>query len=688
MLQSACQQQQQQRNQPVSACCSSQPVSYPNGAGARNLDISVLSQCCEYGAYTECSDHVGPCSELINGPVDVEDLAEFCRFLDQGQTTQACQVPAQQQQHQQPTQPVAQNVVPMDTDDTQHYGQPRVVQCVNSAVYAPSNNYYQVQQVPNVNGVVSTSNSNSNYTQPVKRVTIDVEDLGKFYNHLGQSNGNTCQSQITQNCNYAVPQRQQQHQQQQHPVQPIQCPSSVNSGCGYSCQAQQPAQQHVSLPPIQNPNNYVPAQLNQAPFIPPSMTVEQAAFNYCTDNRWMACPATSYCPLYDESQRPLTSWQALPCAQSFQNYYLHDEDALEEYLSNEKRKEKSRDAARNRRHRESNVYADLADELPVPACEVSHLDKASIMRLAIAHVKTRQLVGSVIKSLPKTESTSDMDELFLKALDGFLMVLDNNGDMVFLSENVKNYLGIAQMDLMGQSVFDYSHPCDHDEIRESISLKSSEISEDNPCNIFLRLKCTLTSKGRKVNLKSASYKVIHCTGRYVQNAEVQKSTAIASTSSDNDDENNNTPISEEDDALKEDKSGDEKGPPKAFLVLVASPVPHPSNIEIALGKYTFLSKHNLNMKFTYADDKLTEFLGWDGSELMGQSLFDFHHALDDLSLDKSFKSLFHKGQCETMSYRFLNKTGGYAWVVTQATLIHCARSQKPQSVVCVNYLLR
>jgi hypoxia-inducible factor 1 alpha len=63
------------------------------------------------------------------------------------------------------------------------------------------------------------------------------------------------------------------------------------------------------------------------------------------------------------------------------------------------------------------------------------------------------------------------------------------------------------MDLIGQSIFDYSHPCDHDEIRESFSLKASEISTDHPCNFFLRLKCTLTSKGRKVNLKSASYKV-------------------------------------------------------------------------------------------------------------------------------------------------------------------------------------
>ena len=51
-------------------------------------------------------------------------------------------------------------------------------------------------------------------------------------------------------------------------------------------------------------------------------------------------------------------------------------------------------------------------------------------------------------------------------------------------------------------------------------------------------------------------------------------------------------------------------------------------------------------------------------------------------------SVFSKGQCETVAYRFLGKRGGYAWVVTQATLIHCTKQQKPLSVVCVNYILR
>nr|CAD7260932.1 unnamed protein product [Timema shepardi] len=48
--------------------------------------------------------------------------------------------------------------------------------------------------------------------------------------------------------------------------------------------------------------------------------------------------------------------------------------------------------------------------------------------------------------------------------------------------------------------------------------------------------------------------------------------------------------------------------------------------------------------------------------------------------------VFSKGQCETDSYRFLAKNGGYVWVLTQATLLYGNRGQKPNSVVCVNFV--
>lgn len=60
--------------------------------------------------------------------------------------------------------------------------------------------------------------------------------------------------------------------------------------------------------------------------------------------------------------------------------------------SNEKRKEKSRDAARYRRSKETDIFTDLAAALPVTPEQAAHLDKASVMRLAIAYLKVRSVV--------------------------------------------------------------------------------------------------------------------------------------------------------------------------------------------------------------------------------------------------------------------------------------------------------
>ncbi|XP_050444881.1 uncharacterized protein LOC126848222 isoform X2 [Cataglyphis hispanica] len=399
-------------------------------------------------------------------------------------------------------------------------------------------------------------------------------------------------------------------------------------------------------------------------------------FNFCSEERWLRCPASDRCPLYDTSYAHGASAVLPPClyenlqagySDNWYYDYAEDEQLAEDYLNNEKRKERSRDAARCRRSKETDIFAELAAALPIEQEQAAHLDKASVMRLAIAYLKVRSVVDST--SLTKSESSAEMDELFPKALNGFMLVLSSDGNMVYLSENVSDYLGVSQMDMMGQSVYEYSHPCDHDELRECLSSKPTDKGEKRTCNFFLRLKCTLTNKGRKVNLKSASYKVIHCTG---------KLTNIR-------DSNSNSMEVENEEQEKEDELAEQDT--GACLVLVGSPIPHPSNIEIPLGRHTFLSKHSLSMKFTYADEKLAEYLGWDSEELMGRSVFEFYHALDNPALDKCFKCLFSKGQCETVAYRFLGKRGGYAWVVTQATLIHCSKQQKPISVVCVNYIL-
>uniref|UniRef100_T1J615 RZZ complex subunit KNTC1/ROD C-terminal domain-containing protein n=1 Tax=Strigamia maritima TaxID=126957 RepID=T1J615_STRMM len=331
------------------------------------------------------------------------------------------------------------------------------------------------------------------------------------------------------------------------------------------------------------------------------------------------------------------------------------------HKNSEKRKEKSRVAARNRRGMECEIFTQLADELPLPSKVCSQMDKASIMRVAIGYIKIRHLLNQMNLTNLKLENTSD--KLLMKALEGFLLIISEDGEIIYLSENVTQYLGLTQVDLLGQSVFDYSHPCDHREIRETLVLKSnSENGSQTVQSLFIRMKCTITDKGKSVNMKSALYKVIHFTGQVIREKPESASNCREA----------NTLIP---------SLGN-------CMVAIGEPIAHPSDIEVPLDKQTFLSRHNLDMSFTYVDDKVDEILGYSSDDIIGKKLYQFHHAQDAEAIDKFYKILFAKGQCETGCYRFLAKHGGHVWVLTRATIIYGGKAKnKPLCVVCVNYIL-
>uniref|UniRef100_A0A8C4H221 Hypoxia-inducible factor 1-alpha n=1 Tax=Dicentrarchus labrax TaxID=13489 RepID=A0A8C4H221_DICLA len=332
------------------------------------------------------------------------------------------------------------------------------------------------------------------------------------------------------------------------------------------------------------------------------------------------------------------------------------------WVSSERRKEKSRDAARCRRGKESEVFYELAQELPLPHSVSSSLDKASIMRLTISYLRMRKLLNT---DEPMKDEETDLDlqlnSSYLKALEGFLMVLSEDGDMIYLSENINKCLGLAQFDLTGHSVFDFIHPCDQDELREMLVHRTGSKKAKEPNtgrSFFLRMKCTLTSRGRTVNVKSATWKVLHCSGHvHVYDSHTEEST------------------------------NGQKEPPIPYLVLICDPVPHPSNIEVPLDSKTFLSRHTMDMKFTYCDERITELMGYDPEDLLNRSVYEYYHAQDSDHLTKTHQNLFAKGQVCTGQYRMLAKRGGFVWVETQATVIYNNKNSQPQCVVCVNFVL-
>nr|WNN25258.1 hypoxia-inducible factor 1 [Leptosynapta clarki] len=339
--------------------------------------------------------------------------------------------------------------------------------------------------------------------------------------------------------------------------------------------------------------------------------------------------------------------------------------------NSEKRKEKSRNAARCRRGKETEIFYELSHLLPLPHTVCSTLDKAGIMRIALGYLKIRKLLQGE-KGKEEKENIKDLDEKQLtfqkivdtyypKALEGFLLVLSREGDIIYISENVSKYLGLSQIDLLGQSIYEFAHPCDHDEIKEQLSDRPglnyiTAKPEREHHSFWMRLKCTVTAKGKNVNLKSATYKVIQCTG-HIRLSE-SESTAHGY-----------------------------RKPPVPCMVMIGSPIPHPSNIETPLDSKTFLTRHSMDMKFTDCDERIEELIGYAPDDLVGRSFYDFHHALDGSLIERSHRNLFSKGQTSTGQYRFLAKKGGYVWLETQATVISNNKTNKPECVVCVNYVL-
>ncbi|KAK9962200.1 hypothetical protein ABG768_007574 [Culter alburnus] len=324
----------------------------------------------------------------------------------------------------------------------------------------------------------------------------------------------------------------------------------------------------------------------------------------------------------------------------------------------EQRKVRSRDAARCRRSQETEVFYELAHSLPLPRRITSHLDKAAIMRVTLSYLRMNRLIQSVGPTKTKTEETENpTDGFYQQALAGFILVMTEEGDMIFLSESVSKYIGITQLELLGQSVYEFVHPCDQEELRDilttrpGISKKKTEKLAEH--NFFLRMKSTLTHTGRTVNIKSANWKVLHCTG-HMQTFSGDDETSL---------------------------------PAGSFLTLLCEPIPHPSSVEFPLDSSTFLTRHSMDLTFTQCDGRVTELVGYQPDDLIGRSAYEFYHALDFDHVTRSLHILFSKGQVCTSHYRFLAKNGGFIWTETQATVLYNSRTSQPEAVVCLNFIL-
>jgi PAS domain S-box-containing protein len=259
-------------------------------------------------------------------------------------------------------------------------------------------------------------------------------------------------------------------------------------------------------------------------------------------------------------------------------------------------------------------------------------------------------------------------------MDGFVFVVDKTGKIMYISETASTHLGLSQVEMTGNSIYEYIHDSDKSEM-ESVLKDWSECKEmhagissgliaalhPHRClereiqkSFFLRFKCVLAK--RNAGLTSSGYKVIHCAG-YLK---IKLPTMDSSPYEDS---------------------------PVTGLCAVGFSLPPSAITEIKMYSNMFMFRASQDLKLIFFDAKVTALTNYEPQELIEKTLYEHIHPDDEDNMRTSHKTLIEKGQVTTKYYRFLTKGGGWVWMQSYATIVHNTRSSRPHCIVSVNYVL-
>uniref|UniRef100_A0A8C3SPF2 Aryl hydrocarbon receptor nuclear translocator like n=1 Tax=Chelydra serpentina TaxID=8475 RepID=A0A8C3SPF2_CHESE len=300
---------------------------------------------------------------------------------------------------------------------------------------------------------------------------------------------------------------------------------------------------------------------------------------------------------------------------------------------------------KRRRDKMNSFIDELASLVPTCNAMSRKLDKLTVLRMAVQHMKTLRGATNPYTEAnykPAFLSDDELKHLILRAADGFLFVVGcDRGKILFVSESVFKILNYSQNDLIGQSLFDYLHPKDIAKVKEQLSSSDtaprerlidaktglpvktditpgpSRLCSGARRSFFCRMKCNrpsvkvedkdFPSTCSKKKADRKSFCTIHSTG-YLKSWPPTKM------------------------GLDEDNEPDNEGCNLSCLVAIGRLHPHvvpqPVNGEIRVKPTEYVSRHAIDGKFVFVDQRATAILAYLPQELLGTSCYEYFHQDD------------------------------------------------------------
>ncbi|XP_022266858.1 basic helix-loop-helix ARNT-like protein 2 isoform X3 [Canis lupus baileyi] len=325
---------------------------------------------------------------------------------------------------------------------------------------------------------------------------------------------------------------------------------------------------------------------------------------------------------------------------------------------------------KRRRDKMNNLIEELSAMIPQCNPVPRKLDKLTVLRMAVQHLKS-------LKGMTSSYA-------------------GDNYRPSFIQDNELRHL-ILKASLTGRSLFDFLHPKDVAKVKEQLS--SSDISPREKLidaktglqvhgnfhsgrthvysgsrrSFFCRMKsCKISVKEEHECLSTSKKKdhrkfcTIHCTG-YLRSWPP-----------------NIVGLEEERDNKKNSSN---------FTCLVAIGRLHPYIVpqnsgEIKVKPTEFITRFAMNGKFVYVDQRATAILGYLPQELLGTSCYEYFHQDDHSNLTDKHKAVLQsKEKIFTDSYKFRKKDGSFVTLKSQWFSFTNPWTKELEYIVSVNTLV-
>nr|XP_029731824.1 uncharacterized protein LOC109423405 [Aedes albopictus] len=327
-------------------------------------------------------------------------------------------------------------------------------------------------------------------------------------------------------------------------------------------------------------------------------------------------------------------------------------------------------ASKLRRDLINSEIANLRDLLPLPQSTRQRLSQLQLMALVCVYVRKANYFQQALKrSIDIGLHTAPTPNIgFSKAMSGFLMMLTQNGKLLYISDNAAEYLGHSMEDLLihGDSVYDIIDKQDHGAIQSELGrgvpqhqtshhshhghAASSQL--DGEQRIFL---CRMNvSRNARRQMRFGDQKVVLVQGHYLSYLPLCS---------------RNEPV----------------------FIATCTPIAMPETRECVVQGATnvFTTIHSMDMKIVHIDKNGEFHLGYNRNELQGISWYQLLHWESTREAQSKHRLITQSEQDRSciLLVRMQRRQNDFIWVHVVLQVRDGQDSNQQSVIVCTNQVL-